>query len=183
MTKTDFAVKLLSFNRKITENKTKHLLVQNELNKLKTFDLSYFICKSQFEEDGAFQPIKRYFKIIANSKLFHRGNLKDYLTKLLSLQLHLVISLLDYYGSKLRVKFNKGCLKQPNKLTYDYGRKVNIYIVYELGASTSNDSNPTLKNYLFGAVTLIKKADIEKYGYSGYGIGFDRISSFSFPGG
>ena len=28
-----------------------------------------------------------------------------------------------------------------------------------------------------------KKADIEKYGYSGYGIGFDRKSSFSFPGG
>ena len=27
-----------------------------------------------------------------------------------------------------------------------------------------------------------KNADIEKYGYSGYGIGFDRRSSFSFPG-
>ena len=25
--------------------------------------------------------------------------------------------------------------------------------------------------------------DIEKYGYSDYGIGFDRQSSFSFPGG
>ena len=30
---------------------------------------------------------------------------------------------------------------------------------------------------------MTKNADIEKYGYSGYGIGFDRISSFSFPGG
>ena len=68
-------------------------------------------------------------------------------------------------------------------LTYDYGRKVNIYIVYELGASSSNDSDPILKSCLFGAVTLIKNADIEKYGYSGYGIGFDRRSSFSFPGG
>ena len=35
VTKTDFDVKLSSFKRKITENKTKHLLVQNELNKLK----------------------------------------------------------------------------------------------------------------------------------------------------
>ena len=26
-------------------------------------------------------------------------------------------------------------------------------------------------------------ADIDKYGYSGYGIGFDRRGSFSFPGG
>ena len=74
-------------------------------------------------------------------------------------------------------------LTQSNNLTFDYGSKVNIYIVYELGASSSNDSDPTLKNCLFGAVTLTKNADIEKYGYSGYGIGFDRRSSFSFPGG
>ena len=30
---------------------------------------------------------------------------------------------------------------------------------------------------------MTKNADIEKYGYCGYGIGFDRRSSFSFPGG
>ena len=53
--------------------------------------------------------------------------------------------MIDHYGSKVRVKFNKGCLKQSNKLTYSYGARVNIYIVYELGASTSNDSDPTLK--------------------------------------
>ena len=60
---------------------------------------------------------------------------------------------------------------------------VNIYIVYELGASSSHINDPTLKNYLFGAVTLTKNADIDKYRHSGYGIGFDRKGSFSFPGG
>ena len=30
---------------------------------------------------------------------------------------------------------------------------------------------------------MTKNADIDKYGYPGYGIGFDRRSSFSFPGG
>ena len=60
---------------------------------------------------------------------------------------------------------------------------VNIYIVYELGASSSNNSYPTLKNCLFGAVTLTKNADVDKYGNSGYGIGFDRTGSFSFSGG
>ena len=89
--------------------------------------------------------------------------------------------MIDYYGSKVRVKFNKGCLKQSNNLTY--GSIVNIYIIYELGASSSNDGNATLKNCLFGAVTLTKNADIEKYGYSDFGIGFDRRSSFTFPGG
>ena len=34
-----------------------------------------------------------------------------------------------------------------------------------------------------GAVTLTKNADSDKYKYSGYGTGFDRRSSFSFPGG
>ena len=49
-------------------------------------------------------------------------------------------------------------------------------------ASSSSNSDPTLKHCLFGAVTFTKKADIEKYGYSGYGIGFDRRSSVLFPG-
>ena len=91
--------------------------------------------------------------------------------------------MIDRYGAKIRLAFSKSCLKQPDHLTYDYGHKVNVYIVYELGASSSNDSDPTLKNCLFGAVTLTKNTDIEKYGYSGFGIGFDRRSSFSFPGG
>ena len=43
--------------------------------------------------------------------------------------------------------------------------------------------NPTLKNCLFDAVTLTKNTDVDKYKYSGYGIGFDRRSSFSFPSG
>ena len=50
-------------------------------------------------------------------------------------------------------------------------------------ASGSNNNDPTLKNCLFGAVTLTKNTNIEKYRYSGYGIGFDRRSSFSFPRG
>ena len=72
---------------------------------------------------------------------------------------------------------------QQSKLTYTHKKIVNIYVVYELGASSSNINDPTLKNCLFGAVTLTKNTDIDKYGYSGYGIGFDRRSSFSFPSG
>ena len=52
-----------------------------------------------------------------------------------------------------------------------------------MGASTSNNNDPTLKNCLFDAVTLTKNADVDKYKYSAYGIGFDRRLSFSFPGG
>ena len=52
-----------------------------------------------------------------------------------------------------------------------------------MGASTSNDNDPTLNNCLFGAVSLTKNADIGMYKYCGYGIGFDRRSASSFPGG
>ena len=89
---------------------------------------------------------------------------------------------INYFGNKIRVTFNGSCLKQSNKPTYTHKTMVNIYIVYKRGASTSNDNDPTLKNVLFIAVTLTKNADIDKYEYSGYGAGFDRRSSISFPG-
>ena len=72
------------------------------------------------------------------------------------------------------MKFNGSFLKQSNEFTYTHKTIVNIYIVYELGASTSNDNDPTLKNCLYGAVTLTKNADIDKCGYSCYEIGFDK---------
>ena len=89
--------------------------------------------------------------------------------------------IISFYGAKMKVEFIGSCLKQP-KRSYTHKKVVNIYIIYELGASGDNNSNPALKNCLFGAVTLTKNADIDKYGYSGYGIGFDRRSRFSFPG-
>ena len=36
---------------------------------------------------------------------------------------------------------------------------------------------------MFGPVRLTKNADIDRYGYSGYQIGFDKKTSFSFPNG
>ena len=100
ITKTDFDAKLLSLNKKITQNKTKHLLVENELNKLKTFDSGYFTGKSHFEEDGTqkylvFQPMSKYFKI-GNSDYVLYGNLKDYLLNVLHPLLHLIIFLILY---------------------------------------------------------------------------------------
>ena len=72
ITKTDFDAKLTSLKWKITANKTKSLLVENQFNKLKTFDLSYFIAKTHFERDDTqnylvFQLITKYFKVITNN--------------------------------------------------------------------------------------------------------------------
>ena len=187
--KTDFDAKLLSLNRKITQNKTKHLLVENELNKLKTNDSSYFIGKSYFEENGTqnylvFQTINKCFKVITNTdyvSLWKSKELSAESIKPPTTSGNSLTPALNYYGTKTRVKFTGSCLKQP-KVSYTHEKVVNIYIVYELGASSFPINDPALKSCLFGAVTLTKNADIDKYGYSGYGIGFDRRSKFSFPG-
>ena len=52
--------------------------------------------------------------------------------------------LIDYFGDKVRLKFSGSCLKQP-KLHYTLETLVNICIFYELGASRSNDGDPTPK--------------------------------------
>ena len=190
ITKTDFDAKLSSLNRKITVNKSKNLLVGNELNKLKTFDSSYFIGESHFEEDGTqnylvFQPLNKYFKVITNTDYVSSWKSKGLSAETIkppTTSDNSLTPVVSYYGTKTRVKFTGSCLKQ-SKISYTHGKVVNIYIVYELGASSSHNNDPTLKNCLFGAVTLTKNADIDKYGYSGYGIGFDRKSVFSFPSG
>ena len=171
-------------NRRITQNKSKHLLVESELNKLKTFDSSYFIGKSHFgNEDGTqnylvFQPLKKYSHMITNTDYVSSWKSKGLSSESIKPPTTSDNSLtpeLNYYGTKTRVKFNGSCLQQ-SKISYTHSTIVNIYIVYEPGASSTNISDSTLKNCLFGA-------DIDKYKYSGYGTGFDRRSSFSFPSG
>ena len=59
---------------------------------------------------------------------------------------------------------------------------MDIYILYNL-KSTTNNLDPTLQNCLFGAVKSTKNSGIDKYQYSGYGIGFDSKGTFTHPSG
>ena len=166
ITKTDFDAKLSSLNRKIVSNKTKHLLIENELKKLKTFDLSYFIGKSHFDEDGAqnylvFQSVLKYFTLNSNwiikwkSKGLSNENLE-----VISTSNSTSTPSINYYGEKVRLKFT-GSILQQKIVTYSHKKVVNIYVVYEISNFHGIDSYPTLKNALFGAVKLTKNADID----------------------
>ena len=152
VTKTDFDNSVSYLDSKIDTNKTKNESIENKFKKLKTFDSSYFRGKSHFEEDGTqnylvFQPINRYFKVMANtqyisswkSKGLSAGSITPPATSDNSLA-----PTLSYYGTKTRVKFTGSWLKQP-KPSYTHKTIVNIYIIYELGASSSHNNNPTLK--------------------------------------
>ena len=85
---------------------------------------------------------------------------------------------LSYYGTKLRVEFNASCLKQ-DKVTYNHGKIVNMYIIYEISKKYSISTYPKLANFV-RSCSLTKNVDIDQYKYSGYGIGFDRKGEFSF---
>ena len=86
---------------------------------------------------------------------------------------------LSFYGNKTRVEFNGKCLRQ-DKVTYNYGTTVNIYIVYEISKNYNISNYLTLENCLFGAVSFTQNPDIDQCKYSGYGIGFNRKGEFSF---
>ena len=99
ITKTDFDAKLTSLNTKITSNKSKHLLVENELKKLEKFDAACFRCKiilmvMAFKISLFFNRCTNILKELAI--IFLHGNQKDCLMKnLVLLQQHLLINLLQ----------------------------------------------------------------------------------------
>ena len=181
--KTDYDTKIeeienrmISLNKKVVSNKTKDKSIENKLKKLKTFYLIYFHGKNYFDEDGSqnyyiFQPISKHLKVsyvndityVLSWKSRGLNNVKIGSIKTNNYSLN---PEMDHYEmSKIRAKFN--------------GDIVNIYIVYEITSDYKDINYPALENCLFGSVELTKNADIDKYGYFGYGIGFDRQSSFS----
>ena len=163
VSKTDFDNKVSCLNNKIVANKTKNGSIENELKELKTFDSSYFIGKSYFEEDGTqnylvFQPLNKYFKKIASTDHVSSWKSKGLSAETINPPSTFDNSLtpaLSYYDTKTSVKFAGSCLKQST-ISYNHRPIVNIYFAYKLGASGSKDNDPTLKNCLSGAVTLTK---------------------------
>ena len=61
---------------------------------------------------------------------------------------------------------------------------INLYISYTLNLQLRNlNTDFTLGNCLFGSTKLTKNADLDKYEYTGYGIGFGSCSECSFTDG
>ena len=84
---------------------------------------------------------------------------------------------MEIYDIKIRIKFNGSFLNQFPPTIVHENIEI-IYIVYEITCNYNDISYPTTENCLFGSVKLTKNTDIDKYGYSGYGIGFDRKGFF-----
>ena len=78
--------------------------------------------------------------------------------------------------------FRGSCLKE-DRAKREYDKIINIYIVYDLQSNLNYNPDFTLENCLFGAVKITKNTDVDKYKYSGYGIGFDGRGVFTHPAG
>ena len=107
------------------------------MNKLKTFDSSYFIGKSHFDEDGTqnylvFEPIDRYFKMITNTDYISSWKSKGLSAesiKPLTTSANSLTPALNYYGTKTRVTFTWSCFKQ-SKMSNTHGEAVDIYTLF-----------------------------------------------------
>ena len=137
------------------------------MNQLKKLSLDFFLGRMIFDgEDDAhnylvFQPINRYFKTIDGvgngSYIYYwksKGLSNERINSIKTAN-HNITQSLNYYGTITRVEFNGSCLKQ-DKVTFNQGKVVNIYIVYEISKSTNISDYLTLENCLFGAVSLTK---------------------------
>ena len=185
VTKTDFDAKLRAISDRVTKDKAKDLLLDNELKKLKTSDLDYFTGKSYFGSGDInyliFEVSYAYLNFYDD---FSSGLILSWKSKGVYKEIikapksnNKILSPIAenvFDPQKIKLKFNGSCLIQ-DQITYTPQTTVNIYIVYEI---TKKSHNPALENCLFGSVKLIKNSDIDKYKYSGYGIGFDRRGIF-----
>ena len=134
--------------------------------------------KSYFDEDGTqnylvFQSILVYFTLNSSwiTKWKSKG-LSNESLEVVSTSSNTLNPLINYYGDKVRLRFT-GSILQQKIVTQSHKKVVNLYVVYEITNFHGIDNYPTLTNALFGAVKLTKNADIDKYKYSRYGIGFD----------
>ena len=138
VTKTYFDVKLKDISDRVTSNKTKHLLDENEFKKLKTFDVAYFRGKNYFGNnsknylifDTASSILTNILGIPNNYILeWESIGVSEEVIKLPKSNKNVLSPLLD--RDKSRVKFNEDCLIQDQN-TYTPQTIVNIYIVYDI---------------------------------------------------
>ena len=204
ITKTDFDAKLKSISDRVTNNKSKDILLDNELQKLKTLVDSTTKTKS---DKGQIQDsfTRGFYYYLQQSYLVYECKVDSFIfsnKKILKGKSTGIFNYSDYYSMKdientkkeLPIFKNDGKMyvylqgshfQQNNVLTSNNdhvinNNVINIYIVYKLDPIASKrDDTFTVQNALFGAIEITKNSDTSKYAYKGYGVCFDEGGMFS----
>ena len=149
--KTDYNTRVAAIDTKISSLGDKIIENKNKLEDTTKGALLLFLGNSMFDGGGGFQahlifqPVYKCFQTITTtnyisswkSKGLSAESIKPFPTSDNSLT-----TIIDYNNYNIRVKFNGSILQQ---LKVTHGKIVNFYIVYEPGASSSHNNDPTLK--------------------------------------
>ena len=142
VTKTDFDAKLKRISDRVTSNASKHLLVENELKKLKTLNLSYILGKNYFEGNDGAQNTVVFQTMLKHFKSFNGNQIDKWRSKGLSNQ---YLNLAGTVGNMVLsepikpihiILRGKGLLYQKNNDIITGGPMINIYIVYKTTPKT-----------------------------------------------
>ena len=199
ITKTDFDTKLKSVSDRVTNNKSKDILLDNELKKLKTrVDSSEKIKLNDVQKEISFN--RGFFYYLQQSYLVYECKVNSFVfnnKEITNWRSTGIFNYSDYYSmngiedtktelSKLKIDdetyvyLQGSYFQQNNVLVTNNKNAISIYIVYKLDPiSSTRDTTFTVPNALFDAMEITKNVDTSKYKYNGYGICFDEGGSFS----
>ena len=199
ITKTDFDAKLENISDRATNNKSKNLLLDNELKKLKAlvgssakikFDevqkensfnggffyylqQSYLVCECKMDSfNFTSKKISKWKStgIFIYSDDSSMKGVEDTKTKLPELK----------NDRRMHVYLQGNHFQQNNVIIPNNNNVINIYVVYKLyPISSTGNTDYTIQNALFGAMEITKNTNTSKYKYKGYGICFDAGGMFS----
>ena len=198
-TKADFDAKLKNISDRVTSNKSKDLLLDNELKKLKTLVGS--TAKIKFDEVQKENSFNRgFFYYLQQSYLVYECKMGSFQFTAAKISIWKPIGIFNYLGysninavgdsksvlpelkndGRMHVFLSGNHFQQNKVIIPNNNNVINIYCVYKIDpiASTRDDTF-TIQNALFGAVEITKNADTSKYNYKGYGICFDEGRTFS----
>ena len=197
ITKTDFDAKLKNISDRVANNKSKDLLLDNELKKLKTLVGSS--AKIKFDEvQKEISFIRGFISCTQNSNLVYEckvSSMKFDISGILewkpkdiydSLNKNVLNSVQNTKNVSPDIKningqlyaffngkyFEKDPVTIPNNI-------INICVVYKLDPiSSTRNTDYAIPNALFGAMKITKNTDSSKNNYTGYGICFDEGGTF-----
>ena len=197
--KTDFDAKLKNISDRVTNNKSKDLLLDNELKKLKTLvDSTAKIKFDEVQKENSFN--RGFFYYLQQSYLVYHCKMGSFQFIAGKISTWKSTGIFNYLGNsnmnavgdsksvlpelkndgRMHVSLSGNHFQQNKVIIPNNNNLINIYCVYKIDpiASTRDDTF-TVQNALFGALEITKNANTSKYNYKGYGICFDEGGTFS----
>ena len=198
ITTTDFDAKLKNISDRVTNNKSKDLLLDNELKKLKALVGSS--AKIKFDEVQKENSFNRgFFYYLQQSYLVYECKMDSFnftskkISKWKSTGIFIYSDDSSMKGiedtktklpelkndGRMHVYLQGNHFQQNNVVIPNNNNVINIYAVCKLDPiSSTRNTDYTIQNALFGAMKITKNTDSSKNNYTGYGLCFDEGGEF-----